>query len=132
MIRAQELGDSTGISVAVACALHCLAAPILGAALPMARVLVSEQAELAFLGSSLLISGTTVVATCRRRGSLAVWGAFLVGAGLLVAGGSVIEWSEPIEASLVVGGAGMIVAAHAMNIRQCQCRDDGPSCVATE
>jgi hypothetical protein len=132
MIRSQEMGDSTGIAVAVACALHCLAAPILGAALPMAGVLVSEQAELAFLGSSLFISGTTVVATCRNRGRLSVWGAFLVGAGLLMAAGSGIEWSEPIEASLVVGGAGMIVAAHVMNIRQCRCRDDGPSCVATE
>jgi hypothetical protein len=132
MIRSQEMGDSTGIAVAVACALHCLAAPILGAALPMAGVLVSDRAELAFLGSSLLISGTTVVATCRRQGSPAVWGAFLVGAALLVAGGSGTEWSELLEASLVVGGAGLIVAAHVMNIRQCRCRDDRPSCVATD
>jgi len=41
MTRSLEMGDRTGIVVAVACAIHCLAAPALAASMQMAGVLVS-------------------------------------------------------------------------------------------
>jgi hypothetical protein len=130
--RSLDLGDRAGIAVAVACALHCLTAPILATSLQIAGIVASEQTELAFLGSSLLISGTTVVANClRRRARAVVWVTFVVGASLLAAriGG---DWAEPLEAPLVVGGAGMIVAAHVINLANCRCRKGGPICVETE
>jgi hypothetical protein len=130
--RSLELADTAGIAVSVACAVHCLAAPILGASLQIAGALAFDRTELAFVGASLLISGTTVVANCLRRdGRVAVWGTFVVGAGLLVAARSGIAWVERFEPPLVFGGAGMIVAAHVINLRNCRCRKEGPSCVQT-
>jgi hypothetical protein len=133
VVRSVELGDRAGIAVAVVCAFHCVAAPILGASLQIAGVFASERAELAFLGSSLLISGTTILANCLRRDArAAVWGSFLVGAGLLVAARSGVAWAERLEHPLVFAGAGMIVAAHVMSLRNCRCKTDGPSCVGAE
>jgi hypothetical protein len=105
---------------------------MLGASLQIAGAGVSERAELAFLGSSLLISGTTVVASCLRRGTrAAVWGTFVAGAGLLVAARSGIARAEPLEPLLVIGGAGMIVGAHVISLCSCRCRKEGSSCVGT-
>jgi hypothetical protein len=112
VIQSIEMGDRAGIAVAVACAFHCVAAPILGTSIQIAGAFASEGAELAFLGSSLLISGTTVVANCLRhsvRG--AVWRTFVVGAALLLVARSGVAWAEMLEQPLVIGGAGMIVAA---------------------
>lgn len=130
MIRTLELGDRAGIAVAAACALHCLAAPVLGTSLQIAGVLLSEGAELAFLSTSLLVSGTTVLATCLRRGGrAAVWATFLVGAALLVSARSGTAWAERLEPALVFGGAGLVAAAHVVNLRHCRCRTEERSCV---
>ena len=130
MIRSIELGDRAGIAVAVACALHCCVAPILATSVQAAGVFASERSELAFLASSLLISGTTVVASCRRRGALGVtWSTFVFGSSLLVAARIGFEWVEPIEQELVIAGAGLVVTTHAINLFKCRCGKEGPSCV---
>jgi hypothetical protein len=127
------MGDRAGIAVALACALHCVAAPLVGASMQVAGTLASERTELLFLTSSLLVSGTTVFANCLRRGPRrAVWGAFVVGASLLLCARVGFAPAEHIEQPLVLGGAGMIVAAHVMNLFNCRCREEGPSCVAAE
>jgi hypothetical protein len=71
VIRSIEtgVGDRAGIAVAVACMSQCMAVPIFGTSIQIAAVFASERTELAFLGSSLLISGTTVVANCFRQGA---------------------------------------------------------------
>jgi hypothetical protein len=127
------MGDRAGIAVALVCALHCVAVPLVGASVQVAGTLASERTELLFLTSSLLISGTTVLANCLRRGARrAVWGAFVVGASLLLYARVGVASAEYIEQPLVLGGAGMIVAAHVMNLFNCRCREEGPSCVAAE
>jgi hypothetical protein len=133
VIQSIDMGDRAGIAVAVACALHCVAAPILGTTVQVTGALASERTELVFLGSSLLISGTTVVANClRRRARAAVCGTFVVGATLLLAARSGIAWAEPVEQPLVAGGAGLIVAAHVLNLFNCRCRRQASSCVGAE
>jgi hypothetical protein len=133
VIRTLDLGDRAGIAVAVACALHCLTLPILGTSLQIAGVVASEPAELAFLGLSLLVSGTTVVVNClRHRARAVVWGTFVVGASLLLAARTGGVGAGPLEASLVVAGAGTIVAAHVINLVNCRCRKAGPMCVETD
>jgi hypothetical protein len=128
-----EIGDRAGIAVAFVCALHCVAAPLAGASVQVAGTLASERTELLFLASSLLISGTMVLANCLRRGARrAVWGAFGVGASLLLCARVGLAFAERIEQPLVLAGAGMIVAAHVMNLFNCRCREEGPSCVAAE
>jgi hypothetical protein len=127
------MADRAGIAIAVACALHCMATPILAASIQVIGAFASERAELGFLASSLLISGTTVVVNCVRRGPRAVvGGTFVVGASLLVAARVGVDWAEPIEQRLVIAGATMIVAAHVVNLFNCRCRKEGPSCVTTE
>jgi hypothetical protein len=133
VIRTLDSGDPAGIAVAAGCALHCLAAPILGATLPIAEVVASERTELVLLGSSLLISGTTVVASClRRRARPVVWRTFAIGASLLLTAKIGSERVEPFELLLVVGGAGMIVTTHVINLVYCRCREEGPPCVEIE
>jgi urea transporter len=98
----------------------------------IAGVFASERAELAFTITSLLISGTAVVVSCLRRSApRAVWGTFVVGAGLVVAARIGVDWAEAIEQGLVVAGAGLIVAAHLANLFVCGCRKEGSSCVTT-
>jgi hypothetical protein len=132
MIRTLEAGDRAGIALAVACALHCLMTPVLATSLQIAGVIASERTEFAFLGVSLLISGMTVVVNClRRRASAVVWATFVVGAALLLSTRVSSAWAEPFERPLVVVGAGMIVVAHVINLVNCHCRKEGPTCVQT-
>lgn len=109
--------------MALACALHCLAVPMLGATLQFAGVLASERTESAFLGTSLLISGTTVLVHClRRRTSAAVWGTFAAGAAILIATRLERAWMEPFELPLVLSGAAMIVTGHVINLINGRCQ----------
>jgi hypothetical protein len=55
-----------------------------------------------------------------------------VGATLLLCARVGFASAEHIEQPLVLGGAGMIVAAHLINLFTCRCREEGPSCVAAE
>src|ERR671911_1120631 len=106
------MGDRAGIALAAACALHCIATPMLAASIQVAGVFASERTELAFLASSLLISGTTMLANCLRRGArVVVWASFAAGASLLVSARSGVEWAERMEQPLVIAGAGLIVTA---------------------
>jgi hypothetical protein len=124
------MGDRAGIAVAFACALHCVAAPLLVTSVQVAAAFASERTELAFLGASLLISGTTVVANCLRRSARsAVWATFAAGAGLLLAARSGAARIDAVEQPLVIVGAGTIVAAHLINLFNCRCRKDRPVCV---
>jgi hypothetical protein len=127
------MGDRAGIAVALACALHCIAAPLVGASMQVAGAFASERSELPFLTSSLLVSGTTVLMNCLRRGPRRpVWGALVVGASLLLCARAGLVWTERLEQPLVVAGAATIVAAHLLNLFNCRCREEGPSCVAAE
>ena len=125
------MGDRAGIALAAACALHCIATPMLAASIQVAGVFASERTELMFLASSLLISGTTMLANClRRRARGVVWASFVVGASLLISARSGVEWAELMEQPLVVAGAGLIVMAHVANLFYCRCSKEEPSCVA--
>ena len=126
------MDDRAGIALAAACALHCIATPMLAASLQVAGVFTSERTELVFLASSLLISGTTILATCLRRGARGVvWASFVVGASLLISARSGVEWAELMEQPLVLAGAGLIVMAHVANLFYCRCSKEEPSCVGS-
>jgi hypothetical protein len=129
MTRASQAGDRAGIALAAACALHCLAAPLL--AVSVQAVAAAERTELMVLTSSLVLSGSVVAAHCLRRGARrAVWGAFVSGAVLLCAP-IVLAVPEPIEPVVGVAGSGLIVVAHALRLAGCRCRKEGPRCVDT-
>jgi hypothetical protein len=56
----------------------------------------------------------------------------VIGASLLLTAKIGSERVEPFELLLVVGGSGMIIAAHVINLVYCRCREEGPTCVEIE
>jgi hypothetical protein len=128
-----DIADRAGIAVAVACVVHCVAAPMLATSVQLAGVFASERAELAFVGLSFIISGTTVAASClRRHAPRTVWGAFVLGASLLLCARLGFAWTVRVEQPLVIAGAAMIVAAHLANLSNCRCTKDSHACVVAE
>jgi hypothetical protein len=115
MTRVLQLGDRTGIAVAAACALHCLATPVL--ALSILTAATAERTERALLVASLLLSGTVVATHCLRGGAALLVTPFVLGV------------PEPIEPVVGVAGSLLIVAAHVIRLAACGCSKEGPVCV---
>jgi hypothetical protein len=131
MVRSVAMGDRIGIALAVVCAAHCVAAPVLAASLQLAGALGSESTELLFITSSLLISGMTIVTACAQgRCRLLAASAFLAGACCLIAPRLDLAWVEAVEHPLIVAGAGLIVVAHLVNLSNCRCDEEGATCAA--
>ena len=130
MANSISIGDRVGIVAAIACGVHCLAAPLL-ASVQFTRVLGSERVETAFLVTSLMISGVTCTASSLRRGARhAIWVAFTSGAAVLVVARLSDALTTPVERGLVVAGASLIVVAHVVNLFGCRCAEEGQSCAA--
>jgi MerC mercury resistance protein len=129
-----ETGDRAGIAVAIACAIHCVAAPVLAASVQVAALFASERTELLFLSFSLLVSGVTFGASCLRRGTREwrlICGLFGLGSGFLLVTRIGWGWTEPLEQPLVLAGATLIVAAHLFNVSSCRCTEER-SCAAID
>jgi hypothetical protein len=107
------------MGVAGLCAVHCMAAPWLVAALPwLGAAVASDPVETMFLCASLSVSGTTLVWSRWRVHSR--WLAILVfaaGAGLLL--GVRMGGAEEEPLGLIVSGASLLVLAHWLNSRCC-------------
>jgi hypothetical protein len=115
-------GDRISICLAGACAVHCIGSPLLAGILPIVSIaMLDSRVEWVFLCVSLVTSAMTLSSGCLR--SHRQWRAlapFAVGAALLLGirlanddDGMLAQW-------LVVAGAGLVVAAHAVNIRLCR------------
>jgi hypothetical protein len=131
MLRSRPFGDRAGIALAVLCATHCVAVPVLAASLPLAAGFASESTELLFLTSSLLMSGAAIGIACAEgRCRLLTGAAFVAGAGCLIAARLDVAWAEAMERPLVLAGAGLIVAAHFINLSNCRCDGEGAKCRA--
>jgi hypothetical protein len=108
--------------------------PFVASFLPIIGLLSrSPWTEWTFLSTSLGASATTLVRGCARvhRRWLAM-APFLAGVVVLVAGKLVEDAYPSLTRIGVVIGAGLVIAAHALNIRQCRragssdcCRLDG-------
>ncbi|WP_433927166.1 MerC domain-containing protein [Sorangium cellulosum] len=107
--------DVVGSGLSMLCAVHCLAAPLLSAALPL---LASEGVE---LGAFLVLAGFTAlvigsgVRRHRRPGPLVLLALGLAALTALRA----LEGAEegPLGPALVVLGSAFLVAAHLANRR---------------
>ncbi|WP_437605408.1 MerC domain-containing protein [Sorangium sp. So ce834] len=112
--------DVVGSGLSMLCAVHCLAAPLLSAALPL---LAGEGVE---LGAFLVLAGFTAlvigsgVRRHRRPGSLVLLALGLAALTALRAlEGAELEGAEdgPLGPALVVLGSALLVAAHLANRR---------------
>jgi hypothetical protein len=126
MRRLPTVGDRAGMCMAGACALHCVGVPLLATLLPLfSTALESPGLEWAFLLVSLTTSAIVVVAGCilshRRWLPLAP---YVTGATLLLTVRLLVNAEGLVAQSSVIVGAGLLVGAHAWNIRLC--RPTGP------
>lgn len=112
--------DALGIGASLACAVHCVALPLLAAVLPLAGAAVHyEPLEYLLLGATPVVGLAALYRGYRyqhRRIRPSVL--FIIGFALLMAGHFWFphEW----ELAGIALGAGLLIAAHIDNIRFCK------------
>ena len=116
----QEFIDNTGACLSFACAIHCLAMPLLVTILPLIGLsfLVSEPAEKVIISGAVVLAMGSVVWGIRHHRS---WRAFLV----LVVGIAFIATAhisaEGISEVILHSGGGILLAtAHLVNRHLCK------------
>ncbi|MDP7591715.1 MAG: MerC domain-containing protein [Litorilituus sp.] len=124
--------DRIGITATSLCALHCILLPILLPILPLLGLsfLADHTLEHVFLLMTAFL-GTVALFSGFKRYHKRLYPFYLLYLGVA------IYWikhdfSEAMEIYFIIGGAGLIVAAHFINIRLCnRCKQcDGKSCAS--
>ncbi len=112
--------DQIGVGLSLACALHCLAAPLLLAAVPLfgLRFVADELTEVVLLSAALALAVGSLCWGFRRHKSGQVF--LLLGlAVLLVAWGRLFAQGSS-ESLLVVAGAVILASSHGLNWHLCR------------
>ncbi len=124
----QEFIDNTGACLSFACAIHCLAMPLLVTLLPLIGLsfLVSEPAELVIIGGAVVLAMGSVVWGIRHHRS---WRAFLVlVVGIAFIATAHISAEGIYEVILHSGGGILLATAHLVNRHLCKtcpvCEED--------
>lgn len=121
--------DRFGVCLALACAIQCLAMPVLVTVFPLAGLsfFLEEPLEVFFVGASIALATGSLCWGFRvhRHRSILV---ILAGAvGMIMTG----QWltAEPYELALVVTGAVLLAGGHLLNGYLCRhcahCQDGG-------
>ena len=116
----QEFVDTTGACLSFACAVHCLAMPLLVTVLPLIGLgfLVGERAEFVIIISAVALAIGSLAWGVRHHRS---WRAFLI---LLVALTFIVTARTAVEGSFEVifhGAGGILLAsAHLVNRHLCK------------
>ncbi len=116
----QEFVDKTGACISFACAIHCMAMPLLITLLPLVGLgfLVSEPSELVIIGVAVVLAVGSIVWGVRHHRS---WRAFLV---LVVALAFIATAHITAEGTFEVilhGTGGILLAtAHLLNRHLCK------------
>lgn len=124
--------DQVGMIASSLCAAHCLLMPFAVGLLPLFGLsfLADEQTEWALIAIALLVGLGSLVSGFwlhhRKAQPLLV---FAVGAGLILLVRLGLEEIPWLELFGVVAGGGLLVAAHALNLRYCRwcCRPSSQS-----
>ena len=111
--------DNIGVIVSTACAIHCLALPMVVTFLPLLGIgfLAGEPAEYAIIGAVLLAAGSVVAGVRHHRR----WRAFLtlvLAVGVIVTGFLAAEGS--FEVVLHVTGGVLLATTHLVNRHLCR------------
>ena len=111
--------DNAGAFLSMACAVHCLAMPLVVTMLPLVGLgfLAGEPAEYALIGAVLLAAGSVVSGVRHHR----KWRAFptlVLAAGIIVTGFMAAEGS--FEVILHVTGGVLLATTHLLNRHLCR------------
>ena len=118
-------GDQKGILIAALCLIHCVAGPLLLSFAGFASLIgVSEKVEPLFVLSSFAIGTANLIPGYRHKhGRFSCLALFFCGLVFLVVLRR-LRWFVVPDTILAAVGAGLIVSAHALNLkfsRQCEC-----------
>lgn len=118
------MSDRKAILVAALCFVHCVAGPLLLAFAGLASLIgVSEKLEPLFLLSSITMGAATLVPAYRKKHRRLSCLSMFAG-GLLCLMLRHLKWPVLPETIALGMGAGLIIGAHALNLRfsrQCEC-----------
>ena len=112
--------DQIGVGLSLTCALHCLAAPLLLTALPAFGLsfLADDMTEMVLLSSALVLAVSSLCWGFRRHKSGRVLVLLAVALALIASGRLFAE--DRSESLLVVAGAVILAASHALNWHLCR------------
>ena len=112
--------DQIGIGLSLACAVHCLAAPLLLTALPLLGLsfVADELTEVVLLSSALVLAVGSLCWGFRQHKSGRVFLLLAVAVALIATGRLFAE--DRSESLLVVAGAVLLAASHALNWHLCR------------
>ena len=116
--------------LAGACFVHCVAGPLLLSFAGLAGLTAgSERLEPAFLAGSVIIGTANLIPSFRKKhGRPVCLAMFLAGILCLYLRRRLFSTALPVEAAATGLGAGLIIGAHALNLRFCrQCRCCAPT-----
>ena len=110
--RTLSLLDLSGISLSGLCLVHCLAMPILAAALPVLAVFSeAEWLHKAFVLLALPVAAIAAITLRAGRDKVGILALLVAGLSLLVTG-AFVEPLHDHETSLTVAGAICLASAH--------------------
>lgn len=120
--------DALGIGASLVCAVHCVLLPLIITALPLLglEMLENETLEYALLGFSFLVGYTALFRGYHRHHRhIRPLMLFTFGYVGLLAGHFFAP--EPWEPFMITAGAGLIVWAHLLNLKECRnCKHNHP------
>lgn len=117
------LFDKAGVAASWACAVHCLALPLLVGVLPLVGLsfLLEETTERVFIGVSVVIAVCGLLpAYFREHGKLRSIFLAAAGIGLIILTHFMFEENLIAKILFLIGGALLISAAHLLNRRLCR------------
>jgi len=108
--------DKTGMWVTTLCALHCLLLPVILPLLSLIGLsfLGEELLERIILGTSILLGGIALTSGMRKHARIYPFAILLLGGFVYWNKDSLGEMGEPV---VILIGAGLIIAAHWINLR---------------
>jgi hypothetical protein len=112
--------DRLGVCLSLACAVQCLAAPVLFTTLPMAGLgfFLDGPLEIILLGASMTLATGSLGWGFRVHRHWRVFGVLTAAVGMILLGRFAVD--EPYELVLVVSGAVLLGAGHLCNRALCR------------
>jgi hypothetical protein len=109
-----RVADRVGVSISAACAVHCLAGPVLFTFLSISGF--EENIELLMIGISMVIAQVSFTAGFVRNTTVLPLALLLVAAPVMIASRSVQHpWAET---ALLMAGAVLLSVGHVVNLRR--------------
>ena len=115
--------DRAGIVVSTACAIHCVALPVLAGALPLLglRHFVDERLEWTFVATTAIIGVVSHIRAYRRHHGHLGPGVLFAAGVLLIVGARLLHLEGMTDPAAAAVGGAFAITAHVLNLRLCRC-----------